>query len=412
MLGSDHEVPGATELLLQMLDASDQESGIALRPTQWDAVERAALRHGLAPLLHRRLGMPGGHPGPPAAVMQRLRDVHLHSMLRSDATRTALGEVLTALRSAGIAVIILKGACLAEDVYGDASLRPMGDVDLLVRPADLERTCTLLRSLGYESSVATPSPGHHHVPAFVKRGAIPLEVHWTPVRRGLATDECDQAWASARPAKIAGVEVLTLVPEALLYHLCLHIAYGHRFRVPLLHLHDLAAVAGRYPALDWDLVEATAAERGTGRFVYAALTLAARAFPSRFPREALPRIARLVHRADDAAVVALVWGALVQPMRDHVRRPLPRSEAAPGLPARARLLSRHRYSSLAELRQRCSDDARTLGWAYLLQLGQLLRRRWRAIPALLSSAGGLSGAYDHVRRRTVLERWACGDDAG
>ena len=408
--GSDREVPGAGELLLRVLDASGRPSGRALLPKQWEEVEREALRHGLAPLLHRRLSALGGHLAPPAAVMERLRDVHLHSMLRSVATRAALAEVLTALRSAGIAVTILKGACLADGVYGDASLRPMGDVDLLVHPADVGRTAALLQSLGYESSLESLPPGHHHLPAFVKAGAIPIELHWTPVRRGLALDECDVAWARTSPAEIAGVEVLTLVPEALLYHLCLHIAYGHRLRVPLLHLHDLAAVAGRYPNLDWDGIEATAAAHGTGRFVYAALTLARRAFPSHFPPEALVRIGRLPHRPEDTAVVALAWDALVGPTRQRFPQLLVRLAAAPNLLARARLLHRHLARPPAEPGPLDTADARPRAWTYLLRLGRLLRHRWSAVPALLSSTGVVREAREHARRRAVVERWACSDE--
>lgn len=406
--GDDRGAHSTVEVLLRLLDAPEPPAGAALKWEQWEAVERAALRHGLAPLLYQRLRARVGPAAPPPAVMARLQDVHLHSTLRSVAVRAALGEALDALRRADVGVMVLKGAALADEVYGDASLRPMRDVDLLVRRADLGRTRGIMESLGYASPPEPDAREHHHLPAFVKPGAIPIEVHWSLVRPGLAVEASDDAWASARSTRVAGVEALTLVPDALLHHLCVHVAHGHRFWVPLLHLHDLAAVARRHPDLDWDRLEATARAYGSARFVYAALVLACRSFPAQFPPVARARIARLAHRAEDDRVVALVWEALVAPPRD-VPRLLARVRAAPDLAAQAHLLWRHLFPSPARLRLDASFGSRSIPWAYVRRLGALLQRRWHAPLALLFGADGGRGARDHVRRRTVVERWVRGD---
>jgi hypothetical protein len=404
---SDCDALGAAELLLRVLDDAGADAPASLRPEQWESVERAALEHGLAPLLHRHLeARRGGGTAPPAAVACRLRDVHVHSVLRSTAVRAALAELLRTLRGAGVDVIVLKGACLAGDVYGETALRPMADVDLLVRREDLGRTSALLASIGYASASGAQAEGHHHLPAFVKPGAIPVEVHWSPARLGLAADAFGDVWNDAGPAVVAGVEVLVLRPEALLHHLCVHLAHGHRFWVPLLHLHDLAAVARRYPDLDWGRLEAIGRAHGSARFVYAALALAARAFPSRFSPGTRAHIARLAHDAEDDRVVALVWEALVAPTRDFPRL-LARVEAAPDSLARARLLWRHLLPSRA--RMRLVAAPRPLAWAYLLRIGALLRRRWDTPLRFLLGTEGVHGVREQATRRAVVERWARGD---
>src|SRR5204862_1630752 len=61
----------------------------------------------------------------------------------------ALDEALAAFAAAGLAPLALKGPVLSERLYGDAALRRATDLDLLVRPDDLETALGVLRSLGY-----------------------------------------------------------------------------------------------------------------------------------------------------------------------------------------------------------------------------------------------------------------------
>jgi len=50
-----------------------------------------------------------------------------------------LSDVLKQLQRGGIEVIVLKGAYLAKTVYQSEALRVIGDMDLLVKPADLSK---------------------------------------------------------------------------------------------------------------------------------------------------------------------------------------------------------------------------------------------------------------------------------
>src|SRR5581483_10467430 len=58
-------------------------------------------------------------------------------------------KLLRALGAAGVPVILLKGACLANLVYGDLVEREMHDLDLLVPPAQLLRAVDLVRAAGF-----------------------------------------------------------------------------------------------------------------------------------------------------------------------------------------------------------------------------------------------------------------------
>jgi hypothetical protein len=52
-------------------------------------------------------------------------------------------------RASSSALLPYKGILLADALYGDPGLRPLGDVDLLVGPADRARASALVERLGY-----------------------------------------------------------------------------------------------------------------------------------------------------------------------------------------------------------------------------------------------------------------------
>ena len=98
-----------------------------------------------------------------------------------------LARALRALSDAGAPVIVLKGAALASTVYPSIAHRPMGDVDLLVRPQDLERARRTLEAAGYRF---VPEPEERFKPfdtqftgemAFrqeMGQMSVPIDLHW------------------------------------------------------------------------------------------------------------------------------------------------------------------------------------------------------------------------------------------
>ena len=95
-------------------------------------------------------------------------------------TQQQLAEALGAFRDAGIPTIVLKGAYVAEAVYKNIALRPMSDVDILVKKKDLPAVEKILLKLGYdppEHPRMQNKTRYSRVP-FHKLGGIGIEVHW------------------------------------------------------------------------------------------------------------------------------------------------------------------------------------------------------------------------------------------
>jgi len=131
-------------------------------------------------------------------------------------------KVLQACHRQGIAVIVLKGAALAETVYPHPAVRPMGDIDLLVRPEAVQAMDDALTALGYDF-VDHGRPKvfwrtqHYHLtfqPPSASPLVLPIEVHWALGRASHPFYmDLDGLWQRSIPTTIAGLETRILAPE-------------------------------------------------------------------------------------------------------------------------------------------------------------------------------------------------------
>lgn len=235
-----------------------QDAARDLGDPECDSLSTLAAAHDVAPLLGRRLRELEWHGGASSA---RLRETSRASAAKNLMLFADLAKIVVAAQTAGWPVIPLKGAFLAEAVYGDIALRPMADLDLLVKPADLPRAIETLRGLGYESEQPfdpmAQQEGFQDMPPMRRPGGAMVELHWTLVTPlcGARIDEAEleSIWERSVPATIAGVSSRALAPEDLLLHLCMHASVHHRFAdVGLKSFVDMAEAVRHYEGtLDW-----------------------------------------------------------------------------------------------------------------------------------------------------------------
>jgi len=93
----------------------------------------------------------------PAPVRDFLEEEAGRAAARAERLRDWLRQAVSRLRGGGVEVVALKGAALAFFHYEEPSLRPMGDLDLLLRePRDLERATAALVGAGWIALFDTP----------------------------------------------------------------------------------------------------------------------------------------------------------------------------------------------------------------------------------------------------------------
>ncbi len=251
-----------------------------LSPVHWQALLDLATTQRVMPLFWHRLRQKGLDKAAPAAAMESLREVSRRNALQNLRYYGELRLLLEALKPEGIPLILLKGIFLADAVYGNIGLREMNDIDVLVRPADLTRVSDILAGMGYTPlqpiCVDITIKMQHHLPRMVKNGQAAFEIHWNLTSPGEHYSiDPGGLWERAVPVQVAGCEALTLAPEDLLLHLCLHTSYQHQFAFGLRPSCDIAEIIRHFGStLDWQTVVERAAGQGWQRGVYLALLLA------------------------------------------------------------------------------------------------------------------------------------------
>ena len=97
----------------------------------FDELAIAAEQHGMEPLVLAHIERTGlAIPADLRARLRARRTQHAHA---AAVRARVVADVACAMAQAGVPFLVLKGAALAHLVYDDPRLRPMRDVDLLIR---------------------------------------------------------------------------------------------------------------------------------------------------------------------------------------------------------------------------------------------------------------------------------------
>lgn len=275
---------------------------------EWDALLAQAVAHTTAPQLFRRLSERGGDI--PPQVMQCAFVAMMKQKPEGARLERQLPLVLRCLNDAEVETILLKGAHLSSLIYPEPSHRPMADLDLMVRVADLQRAEDALKAIGYttdrEQSIADHCTRGRHIPPLVKDGTYPVEIHWTLAD---PTDDVsvdvDGLWARSRPVTVYGEPARALSVEDVLLYICLHAVVVHQFdEKGLRPLLDVLALLERNGSeIDWPALEARSHEWRISRAVYLMLEIARRYGGANIPENVLAdlRPAKTAAKIFDAA---------------------------------------------------------------------------------------------------------------
>ena len=198
------------------------------------------------------------------------------SVARSVVRLHHLDELAGVARERALDLCLLKGAAFSTTLYAHPALRPMSDLDLLVRARDFERWSDALRSLGY-----APKDVSDHAVAFEReRTGVFVELHraLTSCARFVGVG-ASELFSRSRPAPGFGSpHVRTLAPEDHLLHLCLHGSFQHGFRQPAVNAWDARLLAEG--GLDAEAFVERARKGGLARWVYGGLKLTEAVFPT------------------------------------------------------------------------------------------------------------------------------------
>ena len=181
-----------------------------------DALDPASRR--LLPLLWRNLSRLGIRD----PVLASCRGVHRYHWSRNQILFRRGAAVLNALAAAGIETLLLKGAALVTEYYGDPGLRPMEDFDVAVPAAAAAQAVDVLERNGWVTPypITTSFRRIKHAAPFTDANGVSCDLHWNVL------EECAEAsadlWRAAREIEFQGQRTRALSPADQLLHVSIH----------------------------------------------------------------------------------------------------------------------------------------------------------------------------------------------
>ena len=165
-----------------------------------------------------------------------------------------VAQLVASLRDAGIPTMLLKGMALAVHYYPHPGLRPMDDIDLLVRAEDAARAAAHLAATGWRADGPLPDLRITHAQSFQAGDGAYLDLHWRLLWELVDGEGMDDVWRRSIAARLGQGEVQVPAPTDLFLHVVVH---GARWsRVPAIRwVADAMAVLSHAGAsFDWPLL--------------------------------------------------------------------------------------------------------------------------------------------------------------
>lgn len=202
----------------------------------WDRAATLSCEIGLGGLIHQRLAAGGPNSQTsrlcPPSAMEIWQNYRRHLFARFSIQFERYVELQAAMDGAGLPFLVLKGLALHAMMYDRIDLRPMADIDVLIREADWPAARFLLFDLGWhpESAPLTEDffPRFHYEQPFITNNhpRVRLDLHVRPFRPLLYRERpaADDLFHHVARRLLLGRPVPTLGAAVMLIHLMVHAA--------------------------------------------------------------------------------------------------------------------------------------------------------------------------------------------
>ncbi len=233
----------------------------------FDKLDRGSLR--LVPALYDRF-REDPLCGP---YLGRMKGIYRFFMFRTNLLAADARRAVEALAATGLELLLFKGINLALRYHGNLALRPMDDVDILVRPEDIPKAEAVLLAQGWRYRYAdSKKPRDIHSHDYINANQRGFDMHWYTLYES-PTEAIDQGvWERAEQAEWQGIPVRWMGREDTVL-----VAMVNGLREPeamrFEWILDVAQVITARPGFDWATVWAEAGRRQLQRSVFDAMLL-------------------------------------------------------------------------------------------------------------------------------------------
>lgn len=223
-------------LLLLREDTTEEKlENFNVKKINWETFVQLALHHRVFPILYMKLNKLK-HFSIPESVMKVLQKKYQHnvfSMLQLTSEMEKLGRLFNKNE---IAALFIKGPILADNLYGDISLRTSKDLDILISPTNIQLTEEVLKSCGYvkeeDKSILNEDRWRtHHSVFYHSNFNFSVEIHWRLNDKPDKEPTFAALWERRGTSNLSGQPINTLGEEDLFLYLISHGARHGWFRL-------------------------------------------------------------------------------------------------------------------------------------------------------------------------------------
>jgi len=238
-----------------------------------DQTDRSTFR--LLPMTYRNLR----DAGLAEAELLTLKGIYRQAWYRNRVVIAYAHRTIAILREAGIEPLALKGLGLVGTAYDGVALRPMDDIDLLIRPEEHTAASDALIRAGWKPTRGTVNRYFRRARVFhgmplVGKEEIEVDLHSAMLEENISPGIDAPLYERAVENVLDGMTVRTLSLEDHVLNACVH---GARWDwgLPLRWIVDVSTIARRSEAIDWEEILYESHRRGVALPVAAGLALVA-----------------------------------------------------------------------------------------------------------------------------------------
>jgi hypothetical protein len=255
--------------------ADGRLAALLRNPTNWGVLLRLSTYHRVLPAVYEGLR---NRPEVPASIQSALEARFAAHTLRVLRFSAELAAILRQFQKFEVQAVAHKGPALAQLLYGDPAMREFGDLDFLIRTADVPRACEALRVLGLQPRLQlSPRQEREYLRTgyeYVFGSAVEpnlIELQWQILPRFYSVPfQMAEMLRRSTTAQLETHGVRVLGREDLFLVLCVHAAKHGWAQLGMIR--DIAALAAL--ELDWDWIAAEARRLGIITIVGISLSLA------------------------------------------------------------------------------------------------------------------------------------------
>jgi|GEM_PF-3319235 len=228
----------------------------SLSPGEWKQWLNLNIQHAVLPLVYRRFRDEGLLRHVPNSIKQRMQKLYLANISGNMRKINDLQKFCREIRERGLSILLFKGPASSQLAYRDPALRTYTDIDVVIRPRELEPVLEVLEEKGFSLSVDPTTRIRRYLHQTgrdfsASRGTMYLDFHQRITKGPAFFSLPVEVWQNTRILDIQGYGFQTFSLEDTVVFLAIHCAKDgwNSFKT----LHDLARLI-RISPLDWDRV--------------------------------------------------------------------------------------------------------------------------------------------------------------